>query len=140
MTALRRLTDWPARMQAHLAAHRGMAFAWGVHDCVRFAAGHVAATTGSEVLPAQWGDMRQAAQLLRQYGGLAAAVDTVLPRLRSPAWAQRGDIALMHAPAARMCRRWLAVVDGDVAWAPHAAGLQAAPMALAVVAWGVGHG
>lgn len=138
---LQRLPDWPERLVAYLHQHRQVAFEWGPADCVRFAAGAVQATTGREVLPCQWADKASAVRLLRQHGGLPAAVGEVLPALASPAWAQRGDVALVQASArpGGLRRRWLAVVDGHLWQAPGASGLCAGPMAMAVMAWGVGH-
>jgi hypothetical protein len=68
--ALQRLPDWPERLADYLAAMRPHRFAWGTHDCVRFAAGAIAATTGRQVLQWQWASMADAARLLRQLGPL----------------------------------------------------------------------
>jgi len=138
---LQRLPDWPERLAAYLAAMRPHRYRLGVHDCAGFAAGAVQATTGAAVLPAQWHTPQQAAQVLRALRGLPRAVDAVLPRLRAPALAQRGDVVLVQAPAhhGRARRQWLAVVDGLHWWAPAPTGLESGPMALATIAWGVGH-
>lgn len=137
-----RLADWPERLAAYLAEQRGTVFAWGTSDCVRFAAGAVAATTGQQVLPVDWASRSDAAQQLRALGGLVPAVDSVLPRLPVPTLAQRGDVVLVQAPVAGggARRRWLAVVDGARWWAPGLAGLTAGSMELAVLAWGVARG
>lgn len=134
-----RLADWPERLARYIAAHRAAAFDWGTCDCALFAAGDVQAITGADVLPARWSNRVDAARLLRAAGGLVAAVDAVLPRLAAPSLAWRGDIVLVQS-AQRPARRWLAVCDGARAWAPSRAGLVAAPVAAAVMAWGVGHG
>lgn len=140
MTDLHRLPDWPERLAAYLAQQRPRQFAWGVNDCAGFAAGAVLAITGRQVLPVQWASMADAARQLRALGGLQAAVDKVLPRLPSPALAQRGDVVLVSVPVrdGRPRRQWLAVVDGLVYWGPGAIGLQSGPMQAAVCAWGVG--
>lgn len=137
-----RLPDWPERLAAYLLANAGRRFAWGAHDCVRFAAGAVQTITGRDLLPADWADRTGAARLLRALGGLPAAVGSVLPELPGPALAQRGDVLLVAAPVAggRALRRWLAVADGARWWVPGPAGLTCGPAALAVRAWGVGHG
>lgn len=142
MPLLTRLPDWPERLAAYLAEHRPHRFAWGAHDCVSFAAGAVVAITGGQVLPARWANCAEAARQLRQAGGLAAAVDQVLPRLAAPALAQRGDIVLAQQPVAsgRARRQWLAVADGARWWAPSREGLFCGPMAAALIAWRVGHG
>lgn len=138
---LHRLPDWPERMAAYLARHAGTPFVWGQHDCVRFAAGLVHAITGVDLLPADWRDRAQAVQVLRALGGLAPAVDGVLPRLSTPALAQRGDVVLVQASAPQGGRRrWLAVVDGARWWAPSPAGLVQGPMSLAAIGWEVAHG
>lgn len=138
--SLRRLPDWPERLADYLARSRTAVFAWGSTDCACFAAGDVLAITGCDVLPGRWADRAEAVRILREQGGLVAAVDAALPRLPSPAYAQRGDVVLVQASVPRG-RRWLAVCDGARAWAPGPAGLVAVPMTHAVHAWGVGrHG
>jgi hypothetical protein len=141
MTAsLQRLPDWPERLAAYLAAMRPRRFAWGTHDCVQFAAGAIAATTGRQVLQWQWAGMADAARLLRQLGPLPVAVGAVLPALATPALAQRADLVLVQAPVlpGRAVRRWLAVADGAQWWAPGVNGLACGPIAAAVHAWRVG--
>lgn len=138
---LHRLPDWPERMAAYLARHAATPFAWGQHDCVRFAAGLVHAITGVDLLPADWHTRTEAAQVLRRFGGLVPAVDGVLPRLPAPAAAWRGDVLLVQASApAGGRRRWLAVADGARWWAPSPQGMTHGPLAQAELAWGVAHG
>lgn len=138
---LRRLNDWPERLTEYLRRADDVPFAWGLHDCCRFAGGSVQAITGADVLPADWRDRAQAVQVLRALGGLAPAVDGVLPRLSTPALAQRGDVVLVQASAPQGGRRrWLAVVDGARWWAPSPAGLVQGPMSLAAIGWEVAHG
>lgn len=137
---LHRLPGWPERLADYLAAHLHTSFAWGSHDCVRFAAGAVRAVTGLDVLPVQWASRAAAVQALRQHGGLVAAVDGVLPRLPATAQAWRGDVVLVQAPDGAVVRRWLAVCDSGRWWAPARGGLSCGPMAEAVAAWGVAHG
>lgn len=138
---LRRLPDWPERLAAYLAEQRPHRFAWGAHDCAGFAAGAVLAITGRQVLQVQWAGVADAVRQLRDLGGLQAAVDKVLPRLSSPALAQRGDVVLAQHPVAdgRARRQFLAVADGPRCWVPSVTGLHSVPMGLAVQAWGVGH-
>lgn len=142
MTSLQRLPDWPERLADYLAAMRPHRFAWGVHDCVRFAAGAVHAITGQQPTALQWQGPADAARLLRRLGTLADAVGQVLPELASPALAQRGDVVLVRAQVhgGRAHRQWLAVADGPLWWVPSPAGLASGPMHLAHRAWGVGHG
>lgn len=138
---LRRLPDWPEHLAAYLAEQRPHRFEWGTHDCATFAAGAVAAITGGPEFRAPWFDAADAVRMLRTFRGLAHAVDLALPRLQSPALAQRGDVVLAQHPVAdgRARRQFLAVADGPRCWVPSVTGLQSVPMALAVQAWGVGH-
>lgn len=139
-TPLRRLPAWPERLAEHLRRNADAPFGWGVNDCCRFAAGAVAAITGCEVLPLTWANRAEAVQALRQLGGLVQAVDSVLPRLPSPAHAWRGDVVLVQTSERHGCRRrWLAVADGDRWWAPSPEGLVHGPLSQAVLAWEVGH-
>lgn len=141
LPSLTRLPEWPERLAEYLEQHRGALFGWdGERDCAHFAAGAVRAVTSQDVLPCGWSSREEAVRLLRNAGGLVAAVDAVLPRLQSPTFAQRADIVLMQEPAGNPARRWLAVCDGSRAWAPSRSGLLAASMTAAVHAWGVGHG
>lgn len=135
---LSRLPDWPLRLAAYLEAGRGLAFAWGRSDCVRFAAGAVQAITGRHVLQWDWADRASAAAVLRRCGGLVPGVGQVLPALAGAQWAQRGDVLLVQ-PGGRG-RRWLAVADSGRWWALGPAGLISGPGSDAVMAWGVGHG
>lgn len=142
MSMLQRLPDWPERLADYLAAMRPHRFAWGTHDCARFAAGAVHAVTGQHITALQWSSSADAARLLRRVGSLATAVGQVLPELAAPALAQRGDVVLVQAPvcSGRAARQWLAVADGLLWWVPSATGLASGPMHLARRAWGVGHG
>jgi hypothetical protein len=139
---LRRLPDWPERLAGYLSAMRPHRFAWGTHDCVRFAAGAVHAVTGQQPTALQWDSPAAAARLLRRVGTLAQAVGQVLPELPAPTLAQRGDVVLVQMPVhgGRAQRQWLAVADGPQWWVPSVTGLASGPMDLAHRAWGVGHG
>lgn len=131
-----RLQDWPERLGAYIVAGLRKPHAWGTNDCVTFARGGVQAVTGVAIdLPVHWHDRDSAALALEAMGGLAAAVDSVLPRLPSPALAQRGDVVLFEAPHRDP---WLAVVFDGVGWAPAPRGLLSSPIEMAVTAWSVG--
>lgn len=136
-----RLPDWPERLAAYLAAMRPLRYCLGRHDCATFAAGAVHAVTGLDVRPLPWRSPVEASRVLRQLGGMRAAVGAVLQPLASPQLAQRGDVVLVQAPAhdGRARRQWLAVADGSRWWAPAVTGLESGSMAAAVAAWGVGH-
>jgi len=133
---LRRLPDWPERLAALLQAVATQPFAWGQHDCARFAAQAVTAQTAQALPLPGWQCRRTAVAAVRHYGGLPQGVDACLPRLPAPALAQRGDVVLVQAPA----RRFLAVCVGTRWVAPCRAGLRWGPMQAATHAWGVGHG
>ncbi len=135
---MRRLTDWPERLHAYLQQCASTQFAWGSHDCARFAAGAVHAITGRDVLPADWRDKAQAVEVLRLLGGLVPAVDASLARLPDARMAQRGDVVLVEADAKHGAhRRWLAVCEGARWCAAGPDGLVIGPMQSAVMAWKV---
>lgn len=140
---LRRLADWPERLHAYLQRHAATPFAWGMHDCARFAAGAVQAITAHDVLPADWRTRADAVTVLRALGGLVPAVDAALPRLARVGLAWRGDVVLVQTPALQGApgarRRFLAVVDGGRWWSPGPDGLVLGPMSHAVQAWEVRH-
>jgi hypothetical protein len=136
---IRRLPDWPEKLAAYIADNRAARFAWGVNDCALFAAGAVLAMTGQWLPLQRWTSAKSAARAQRAAGGLAVAVDAVLPRLAGPAFAQRGDVVLAQADDGRRLRQWLCVVDAGCWWAPGFEGLRRGDMKFAVAAWGVGH-
>jgi hypothetical protein len=127
---------WDLALMAYLRQAAGQRFAWGQNDCARFAAGAVQAQTGQPVALPQWANRREAIALLRQHGSLQAAVDAYLPRRKAPAYAQRGDVVLVRAPAAP--HAFLAVADAGLWWAPSRKGLITGPLRHARVAWAVG--
>jgi hypothetical protein len=132
---MQRLPDWPARLAAHIEAHRALPFAWGTNDCATFAAGAVRAITGQDLLPRLvWPTRRDAAHALRWLGGLREAVGQRLPAVPL-AYAQRGDVLLVRG-------KWLhlAVADAGCWWAPSGQGLHRGSLGDAVQAWGVAHG
>lgn len=100
-----RVPDWPERMARYLTRYRKTPFAWGEHDCVLFAAGWIKEATGDDPLGelrGRWTDAMSAARLVRDLGGLAAAVTAVIGApLASTTFAQRGDIALIEQEDAR---------------------------------------
>jgi hypothetical protein len=123
-----------AALHAYLAAGADVPFAWGSNDCVTFAAGAVAAQTGLNPLAKlsrRWSTQRGALLLLRRYGGLEAAVSTVLTPV-APALAHRGDIAGVRAEAGEMV---LMVIEGALLVGPDANGVRRLPRELMTVAW-----
>jgi hypothetical protein len=135
---LTRRQNWPELLGAYIVANMARPHAWGSNDCVTFARGAVEAITGTVIeLPCTWADEAQALAALDALGGLQAAVDTVLPRLPSPAYAQRGDIVMLTVPSRPP---WIAVCSEEFAWAPSISGLAQTSIGLAITAWSVGHG
>lgn len=128
-----RLPNWPHRLQRYVDAHRATPFAWGAHDCARFAAGAVRAITGWEVkLPAYVGAL-QAARVLQGLA-LADAVDARLGPRQAPAVARRGDVLLLVQQRGPV----LAVCLGHLWAAPGPDGLAFGPASDAVASWKVG--
>lgn len=112
----------------YLAEAEARPFAWGRHDCVRFAGGAVEAATGRKPALPTWTSERGALRVLARLGGLEAAVDGVLTRTPA-ALAQRGDVALVDDAA-------LGVVEGEfvLALSPDA-GLVRLPRSAIRTAW-----
>lgn len=101
--AQQRLNDWPSHLDAFLASRRLAPFAWGDNDCVLFAADAVLALTGVDPcakIRGKYKTARGAASALRKHGGMIAAVEKATAGLGAfaiaPAFAQRGDIALVQ--------------------------------------------
>lgn len=93
--------DWPARLDAYLAAAREKPFAWGSHDCVSFTCGWYAAMTGRHVYAGFAGryDSEQSALRLMLANGVrstAEAGDFLFGKSarKEIEYAQRGDIVL----------------------------------------------
>lgn len=101
-----RLADWVPRLADYLAEREAQAFAWGGHDCARFACGGIAAMTGRDPAPqlAGYGSRAEAEQALAAagYADLDAAARALAARAGFPAvapgHAQRGDLVLIQAP------------------------------------------
>jgi hypothetical protein len=87
-----RLPDWEQRLAAYIAGAHGAAFAWGKHDCVRFAAGAVEAVTGERLLPrVQYRSQAGAYRALKELGFASVAEAVPLPPV-ALAFAARGDV------------------------------------------------
>jgi hypothetical protein len=131
-----RLPDWEARLANLVVEAQTRRFAWGTFDCCIFAADCVQAMTGKDPMQGLRGytTWRQSVLLVRQLGGLPAAVKQALgDPLEHPALAQRGDVVLVNTklPA-------LGVVVGASALAPLSTGVQRFPVGDWVTAWRVG--
>lgn len=107
-------------------------FAWGSHDCVRFAAAAVKVQTGRNLLTGlKWRSLKAARALIEQEGGLEAAVDSRLARV-PPALAVRGDIAAVEDADFGIR---LMVVEGVTLVGPGKDGLRRLPRTAAIIAW-----
>lgn len=137
MTTVQRLPDWPERLAAFIEQRRHRPFAWGDNDCASFAAGAVAAMTGTDTaawLPGSWVDEEAAASALRAGGGMGRIGSQVLGApVRGPAASMvgRGSVVCVRLP-----RATLGVAAGNGYWcAPGAAGLVWRPMSEVRRAW-----
>lgn len=108
-------------------------FSWWDQDCVTFAAACVRAQTGVDLVAgvgSRWTTARGATRVLRRHGGLAAAVDGVLPAI-TPARAARGDVGL----ASLGDRECLVIFEGATVVGPGLSGLVRLPREAATRAW-----
>lgn len=101
-----RASNWEERLALYIDRCSDVAFSWGDHDCVGFAAGAVKAMTGVDLIE----DLRgynsalEAAALLRSlgHGTLRRAVVHYLGEPKHPAFAKRGDV-VMRLKALGVC-------------------------------------
>lgn len=118
-------------LAALIEARQAAPFAWGRHDCVTFAAAAVRAQGGALKIPGRrWRSEAGAARALARAGGLEAAVDGVLRRV-PPAFAARGDVALVDGARGPL----LAVVEGQTLVGPGPRGLERLPREAMRAAW-----
>lgn len=135
MTA--RLPDWRPRLAAYLDGVARAPFAHGRHDCALFAAGAVAAMTGTDPAAAWRGQYATEAEglallLAEGIAGHVAAVDALFPRVPA-SFGQVGDLALVngdHGPG-------LGVVQGEWIYVVTPRGLGRVGLLEAVTAWRV---
>lgn len=134
-----RPADWPEQLGQALAAARHVPFAWGEHDCATIACDWVMAMRGVDPMAADRGVYATEAEFeaLVEPGGLA---EFVADRAAAagiaecpPAFAQRGDIALVRIGN----QECLGLIDGRHVAVPTLAGLRLAPRAAVVRAWAV---
>lgn len=127
-----RLPDWPQRLSACIDAARSVPFTFGAHDCCTFADDCVVAITGKS----RMGDLRgayagsiSASRLIRQHGGLRAAVIARLGPCASRA--RRGDVVMFMSAG----REALGACIGSVFAAPGDGGLVFFPIGQAEACW-----
>jgi hypothetical protein len=127
---------WEAALAAFLEEHRTATFAWGECDCVLFAAGAVAAMTGTDPAAAARGHYRTqlgSRRMLTRMGwsSLEGMMDAHLERV-APAFAQRGDVVMSEGS--------LGICAGRFAWFVTAEGLAPRALSAWTEAWRVPHG
>ncbi len=123
---------------AYLDARSAAPFAWGVNDCVSFAAGAVLAVTGEDLfaragVKVTWSSAKGAARKLKAWGGVEGAVSSLLTEIPIAA-AHRGDVALLEVEG----RQSLCIFEGDLIVGPGLKGLVRQGRANAVRAWSIG--
>lgn len=134
-----RLSRWPQRLNAYIAAAIGRPFSWGSHDCCTFADGAVEAVTGRRIMPEHEPyDTREGAVralLACGYRSVEEALDQQLARAL-PIEAGRGDIAAVPSEI----EGWpaLGVVTGTTIHVLRPDGLAVLPWTAAQSAWRVG--
>jgi len=114
----------------HITAHLNTPFAWGAHDCVGFAAAWLKNSTGIDHLAelSKWTTAAQAARIIKQEGGLEAALNARFERTH-PNYAHDGDLALHNG-----C---LCLFSGAHIVGPGKTGLTHNSRLLAEAAWRV---
>ena len=140
---MQRFPDWPSRLDHYIAATRDLRFRWGEVDCCLWACGAVEAMTGIDPampLRGRYGDLDGAVGALYDFagGGLLETVRALAElhhkdELRSPLYAQRGDLVVARGP-----RGWpdgLGVCIGAAAAYLTPKGLRQVPLRHAITAW-----
>ncbi|MBF8720511.1 DUF6950 family protein [Pseudomonas guariconensis] len=99
-----RYRDWTTRLSEVIKAALERPFSWGEFDCCLFAADCAVAVCGTDPAQAYRGTYKTEAgakrALKKNHGSLEAAWDACFTRV-SPAFIQRGDVAMYEAPGGR---------------------------------------
>lgn len=131
---MKRLADWPSRLEAVITAARVKAFDWRTHNCATFAADCVEAVTG-ERLHERFAKLhktkRGAAEFSKDAAKLRAEVSMRLDTEVVRSFAQRGDVVLVQRGDTSV----LAVCAGRQAVCLGPLGVVLLPMEDAVCAW-----
>lgn len=135
-----RLAGWPEALVAAIEAARHRPFAWGEHDCAIMAADVVRAITGRdwyEDWRGTYATEEALAARVEPFGGVEGALASVMAAFGAqeidPAFAQRGDVVLVHIGNEEMVG---IALDDRVAVA-GLDGLGFAPRRMARRAWAV---
>lgn len=99
MGPLTRLDGWEERLVRYIEHSRAIPFRWGEHDCATFAAGAVAAITGTdhfESFRGKYADEESAASIVaeRAEGEYERLITGILGEPKPIGSAGRGDIVL----------------------------------------------
>lgn len=90
-----RRADWLDRLEAYIAERMTEPFAWGRHDCCRFAAGAVEAMTDEDPMRGfEYCDEAGARALIRSAGSLDSLVARALGEPIPVSLAGRGDVVI----------------------------------------------
>ncbi|MCW0235309.1 MAG: hypothetical protein OJJ21_17045 [Ferrovibrio sp.] len=136
-----RYENWPERLSNYIAKRKDDPFAWGVNDCVLFAADCIIEMTGLDPVPPLRGGPTTALGMARRmqdaYGSAdvteaarAAGAVVGFPEI-SWTFAQRGDVVLLEN-SGRPC---LGICGGMMAYAPGPERIMQVPMRTALLAW-----
>lgn len=129
-----RLENWPEILAEQIKAAEMRPFCWGKHDCCAFAATVVEAMTGRDwMVPpfAPYETEAEAREIIAEHAGLKGIATACLGEPIAPAFAQRGDVALIVIDG----RDSLGIcVDYRIA-AASVRGLVHVPITEAVCAW-----
>lgn len=113
---------------------RDKPFVWGEHDCVTFAARAMQIRTGRNPLATiTWSSAEEAVRELKKFGGLRAAVTSVLGEPTHILGAKIGDIALIHDR--KTDRDLLGVFHDGFVVCPSESGLAMVPTDWVVCRW-----
>ena len=140
---MRRIPDWPERLQRLIKQNRNEPFVWGAHDCALFACNVVRELTGTDFAEAfrgAYSDKRGAAMALKAFasGGLVETIDKIAGANRCPDIsihrARRGDVVLCDQDGMKA----LGICLGATFAAAGPEGLTFHPMSRSERAWSVG--
>ena len=96
-----RVTDWPEKLHAFIAARREVPFKWGENDCCLFAADTVQVLTGvdhARDFRGTYATENEAATVLAEKGCIRTIATAALGAEIDPKLAQRGDVVLLKEP------------------------------------------
>lgn len=143
--AVRRREDWPARLDAAIAARARTRFRWGRgrHDCIAAAVALIRAMTGADLAAGfAYATRTEADALMAAHGGVRGLAGEVAAahglQAVAPAFAQRGDPAVVRVPLPDGTEAdALGVVDlsGRFVRAPARVGWALVPRAAIAAAW-----